>query len=448
MPNITGNFGVPNPYSSEQQRIAELLRQAGVQEQQGMQPIPDASSMIQSGPFSYYAPDAGYGMKAIAQGLRGYSAKKKREEALAQSDALNTRYTTEGQDAMAKGLRALQGTPAGMENRDIPDADTGGLGQQMTATPAVPGDKMAAMQAFGSHPMTAPASQSILADMLKKPDSPWAKINPKDFTQPSLIKFAQTQNPADLVPARKLDAVGGVAVDMYAQKPGAVLPQNPNDLMQRDQTGAVSVNQPLLAAKKDIAKSGASSQVVKLPPQENAFEVGLGKGQAENLLKSKVSAEDAAQIINTIGEGRKLLNSGMITGKGAEWIIGFGQVLKQAGVDFGKNDPVANSQAYGANMAGNVGKIIKQFGSGTGLSDADREYAAAMAGGKITMDENAIRRILDISEKQARWTIQYHNKQAAGVKSKLPLTVDEPPDVGGAPAAPGLPPGVTVKRIP
>ena len=42
-------------------------------------------------------------------------------------------------------------------------------------------------------------------------------------------------------------------------------------------------------------------------------------------------------------------------------------------------------------MAGNVGRLIKQFGAGTGLSDADRQYAEKMAGGKITLDVKALK---------------------------------------------------------
>ena len=106
--------------------------------------------------------------------------------------------------------------------------------------------------------------------------------------------------------------------------------------------------------------------------------------------------------------------------------MGFNNALKQAGIDFGYADAAANSQAYAAAMGANVGRIIKQFGAGTGLSDADRDYAAQMAGGKINLTESALRKILDINDKAANRVIDLHNKNVSGIKTNIPLTVDKP----------------------
>ena len=163
-----------------------------------------------------------------------------------------------------------------------------------------------------------------------------------------------------------------------------------------------------------------------MPPQEKAFESKLGTEQADELVKGRKSADDAISVINTVNEGRKIMKSGMVTGFGANFIVSVGQALKQAGIDFG-GDETANAQAYTANMAQNVGRIIKQFGSGTGLSDADRRYAEAMAGGQISLDKSALNKILNINEKQARWVISQHNARAKGIKSNIPLTVEMPP---------------------
>jgi hypothetical protein len=168
---------------------------------------------------------------------------------------------------------------------------------------------------------------------------------------------------------------------------------------------------------------------VKLPEQERAFEGELGKGQAKKLMEDKVAADDARSIISTIDEGRRLLKSGVITGFGADFLTGLGAALNQAGISFAE-DSVANTQAFTANMAANVGRIIKQFGAGTGLSNADREYAEKMAGGKVTLDRKSIERILDINERMARNVISLHNRNAAKVKTNVPLTVEEPPRAG------------------
>lgn len=173
---------------------------------------------------------------------------------------------------------------------------------------------------------------------------------------------------------------------------------------------------------------------IKLPAQEQEFEKALGAGQAKKILEDKNIAEDARSIIDTVQQGRQLLRSGMITGFGAEALTQIGAALNQAGISFA-SDSVANTQAFAANMAQNVGRIIKQFGAGTGLSNADREYAEKMAGGKITLDRAAIERILDINERAARNVITAHNKRVEGVKTNVPLTVELPPAMPAAPAA-------------
>jgi hypothetical protein len=83
-------------------------------------------------------------------------------------------------------------------------------------------------------------------------------------------------------------------------------------------------------------------------------------------------------------------------------------------------------------MAQNVGKLIKQFGAGTGLSDTDRKFAEQMAGGQISLDEKSMRKILDISDRAARNVILAHNKRVEGVQSKTGLTVEMPPTTAAA----------------
>lgn len=175
---------------------------------------------------------------------------------------------------------------------------------------------------------------------------------------------------------------------------------------------------------------------VKLPPQEQEFEKELGSGQAKAILKSKEQAEDAREMLDTVSVGRDILKSGVITGAGADFFVGLNQALKTAGVDFGYADASANSQAYIANMAQNVGKLIKLFGSGTGLSDADRKYAIEMAGGRIALDRKALEKILGIQERASKTVIKRYNKKVQGVKTNIPLEVELDEDVSAPAAAP------------
>jgi hypothetical protein len=185
-------------------------------------------------------------------------------------------------------------------------------------------------------------------------------------------------------------------------------------------------NPEFVQYKRDNARAGASSTKVILPEQEKEFEKELGSGQAKSILKSREGAEDAATILATNQVGRDLLNSGAITGAGADFFVGLNQGLKTAGIDFGYADASANSQAYAAAMGQNTAKLIKQFGAGTGLSDGDRKYAEKIAAGQITMDEKAIREILRINDIAARNVVNSHNKKVEGIKTNIPLKVELP----------------------
>ena len=174
------------------------------------------------------------------------------------------------------------------------------------------------------------------------------------------------------------------------------------------------------------AGPASTNVTVKLPEQEKAFETALGQGQAKKIMEDFDVARDARGIIDTVHTGRRLLESGMITGFGAEALTSIGAALNQAGISFA-SEPVANTQAFAANMAQNVGRVIKQFGAGTGLSNADREYAEKMAGGKVTLDRKALERILDINERAARNAIKYHNERIKNVETEPSLKIEEPP---------------------
>ena len=158
----------------------------------------------------------------------------------------------------------------------------------------------------------------------------------------------------------------------------------------------------------------------------------VAKTMGETIVKVRADVQQAADSFQGLREAEKLLNSGVITGTGAEYILGAGKALQQVGFNFAK-DSVANTQAFVASMGKQVGTIIKQFGSGTGLSDANREYAEKIVGGKITLTEEAIRKIISINKRAYQNVIRNYNKRAKQVMEKpeakeLPynLLVEEP----------------------
>lgn len=283
--------------------------------------------------------------------------------------------------------------------------------------------------------------------------------NVKAYAQDAVLKGVYTQEEADRAAAQLLaipveqrkaflSSQGAKASDLMTKPSSLAALQNElaalssNDPKRKDYINAIrketlsadmqayetakaeGYKGSLFDYKRDLAKAGSSTSTVVLPAQEKEFEKALGKGQADKVLASKASAEDAAQILATNQVAKNLLDKGMLTGVGAEFFTTLNQGLSQAGIDFGKANAAQNSQAFGALMAKNTATIIKNFGAGTGISDADRIYAKQAAAGDITMDENAIREIIKVNDRVARAAIAKHNKNVSGIKTNIPLSVD------------------------
>jgi len=163
--------------------------------------------------------------------------------------------------------------------------------------------------------------------------------------------------------------------------------------------------------------------------QATEFNKALGKAEGKLFSEKRNSAKNAVINIEANMKAVKLLDQGMKTGFGANFMVGVGQALRKVGVNYDDNDEI-NSQAYGALLAKQTAEIIKAFGAGTGLSDADREFARKAAGGEITMDEEALRIIMKLNTIASIRSIENYNKDAAFVQKEsslsYPLTVENP----------------------
>lgn len=159
-----------------------------------------------------------------------------------------------------------------------------------------------------------------------------------------------------------------------------------------------------------------------------AFSKEFGKLNAQQFFELRASAQDAAQSLRATQEALGLIDRGIISGALADWKLSFGKALQQAGIGVA-DDAIANTEAFAASRAQEVGRIIKLFGAGTGLSDADREFATKAAAGQITLNEESIRRILDINQRASTNILTTFNEQAESISPDLspyPLTIDAP----------------------
>ena len=126
--------------------------------------------------------------------------------------------------------------------------------------------------------------------------------------------------------------------------------------------------------------------------------------------KSQETASAARDEITSIHRARDQLDAsgGIFSGTGAPVREKLAKVANFLGVPGA--DTIENTETFKAAIGQRVLSLVKGLGSGAGISNADRDYAAAMAGGHIELNEGSIRRILDIGEKAARARIDQHNK--------------------------------------
>lgn len=149
--------------------------------------------------------------------------------------------------------------------------------------------------------------------------------------------------------------------------------------------------------------------------QQN-ISVNTGNSLAKELVGDFVGnlpkAQALATDIGAIHSARDALDSGIFTGQGAD----INQQIGKFGSLIGINDPrVQNTELFLQATAARVLPIVKNLGSGAGITDADRVFAEKLAAGNTKFEEGTLRRLLDISERANRAAITQHNEQAKAI---------------------------------
>jgi hypothetical protein len=168
------------------------------------------------------------------------------------------------------------------------------------------------------------------------------------------------------------------------------------------------------------------------------------EGAGKLFMDQTKTAQSSADQIRSIHDARRALDGpgGVITGFRANDRLAMKQLATMLGAD---PSSVENTQTFNAAMKP---VIMASLGGslGTGVSNADRDFLQRASGGDITLDEGAIRRILDINEKIARDKIERHNSKAdqyvqsnptlAKVAPTLKVDMPGPYEATGGGAAP------------
>lgn len=242
----------------------------------------------------------------------------------------------------------------------------------------------------------------------------------------NLVEFKQryTQNPnaalragqqvMDLAIQDKLIAAPSIGKRVNVQIPGqpGIIPaiESPQGFLLDPTTGK-RMPTAIKARKGPLVSIGG----------ENALTKAIGKKAGEQIVANKDLAVKASDSIRNANEAIKLLDEGVVTGFGANFIVNAGRVAKRLGFDVGTD--IENTQAFAANQGKAVLDILGSgaLGAGTGISDNDRLFAKQIAAGDITLDEKSIRRIIALNAKVSSNVINRHNKEFSAIADKSPI---------------------------
>jgi hypothetical protein len=151
-----------------------------------------------------------------------------------------------------------------------------------------------------------------------------------------------------------------------------------------------------------------------------------GEALIENLNEGRKDSKKLAESINTANRAMKLIDTGDLNmGSFANTRQGTAKFLNYIGVT--SSESPALTDQFVAETANLVKDVLSSgdFGAGSGLSDADREYAAKLSGGDIKMEPAAAYRILQIRAKANQAKINQYNAGVMGGTDKQSFYSDD-----------------------
>jgi len=185
---------------------------------------------------------------------------------------------------------------------------------------------------------------------------------------------------------------------------GNIKPVNVNDfgLVYNDQT-----NKYVKASELGLIRKAPQVQEVIDAGQEVGVKA-MAEANVTNFVELNTKAQDARNMIELIDRQTGRLEGGMPTGLAANVELNLRRFGELIGLPY---DPaVTNAETFVSEAGKIVADQIKDFGSGTGLSDADREYAKLIAAADITTQQEALLALLKIRRRAMVETVQNFNK--------------------------------------
>jgi len=145
---------------------------------------------------------------------------------------------------------------------------------------------------------------------------------------------------------------------------------------------------------------------------------GLVKEGLKGFQDSLEAAQKAASAISSVNRSYPLIDE-MFTGALAQVQLNISRYARAFGIELADLDRIANTEVYTATAGERLANFIKNLGSGTGISNADREYASAVVAGNITVDAEGLKRLLKALKVDAQEKIKSYQRIRSAIKDKL-----------------------------
>ncbi len=143
----------------------------------------------------------------------------------------------------------------------------------------------------------------------------------------------------------------------------------------------------------------------------------LAKLAVEDFGKMHEKAVGAQKTYDVIQRQLSRIKGGMPTGLGADIHVYLDRVGAFLGLPY-RGKSAADAQAYMIDAGKLVAEQIKDFGSGTGLSDADRLYSERIQGADINIQKEALQEILELRTSEAIYVMDTYNAARNKLMSK------------------------------
>lgn len=274
------------------------------------------------------------------------------------------------------------------------------------------------MQGYAQAMMAVNPKRGMELMQAMQKETPINKLDVKDFTPASVAKFAASKNYADLVRMDKAhfaDTGGNItALDAFTGRPINEVQKSGNpftDLLVRREDGSMAPNSPLIGAKAQIARAGASQNNISVNTEKSLLNEIAG-GVGKQVDASLSAAKGAASTVNTLNNLDAALNSGKIMAGPA---TAPAQIALQLGTQLGlggKNtqETLQNTRAAMQAMAQLELDAAGQMKGQGQITESERAILRKAASGDINMTLPELKTLSAVSRRTAMARIQQHNQ--------------------------------------